>query len=131
MNNTGDAMRGELIELTRRLLKSIVEGDWATYAELCDPEITAFEPEAAGHLVQGMDFHHFYFSLPGGAPGPRNTTLASPQVWMLGRDAGVVAYVRLTQKLDASGAPVTVQSLETRVWHRKDGRWKHVHFHRS
>jgi calcium/calmodulin-dependent protein kinase (CaM kinase) II len=130
MSETGDAMRGELIELTERLLQSIVEGDWKTYSELCDPEITAFEPEAVGHLVQGMDFHNFYFSLPA-ASGPRHTTLASPHVWMLGRDAGVVAYVRLTQKLDESGKPVTTQSLETRVWHRREGRWKHVHFHRS
>lgn len=123
-------MSAELIQLTERLLKSIVEGDWKTYAELCDENITAFEPEAAGHLVQGMEFHRFYFNLPG-ASGPRNTTLAAPQVWMLGPDAGVVAYVRLTQKLDASGNPVTVQSLETRVWQRREGRWKHVHFHRS
>jgi len=130
MNETDNAVREEMIELTGRLLKSIVEGDWKTYSELCDPGITAFEPEAAGHLVQGMDFHHFYFSLPGSS-GPRNTTLASPHVWMLGRDAAVVAYVRLTQKLDESGKPVTVQSLETRVWHRREGRWKHVHFHRS
>lgn len=130
MNETGDALRDELIDLTRRLLKSIGEGDWKTYSELCDPNITAFEPECAGHLVEGMDFHHFYFSLPGGS-GPRNTTLAAPKVWMLGPDAGVVAYVRLTQKLDASGQPVTVQCQETRVWHRREGRWKHVHFHRS
>jgi len=130
MNETGDALRDELIDLTRRLLKSIGEGDWKTYSELCDANITAFEPESAGHLVEGMDFHHFYFSLPASS-GPRNTTLASPHVWMLGRDAGVVAYVRLTQRLDESGKPVTVQCQETRVWHRREGRWKHVHFHRS
>jgi len=27
--------------------------------------------------------------------------------------------------------PVTIASQETRVWQRQDGRWKHVHFHRS
>jgi calcium/calmodulin-dependent protein kinase (CaM kinase) II len=42
-----------------------------------------------------------------------------------------VAYVRLTQKLDAAGNPTTVAIEETRVWHRDGGRWRHVHFHRS
>jgi calcium/calmodulin-dependent protein kinase (CaM kinase) II len=50
---------------------------------------------------------------------------------MLGDDAAVISYVRLVQKLDAHGVPVTVTTEETRVWQRKDGRWKHVHFHRS
>jgi hypothetical protein len=26
---------------------------------------------------------------------------------------------------------VTTATEETRVWQRKDGRWQHVHFHRS
>ena len=120
----------ELLELNQRLLDSITDGDWETYAELCDPGITAFEPEAGGHLVEGLDFHKFYFDL-GGFSGPHNTTMAAPHVWMLGADAGVVSYVRLVQRLDSSGGPVTRQSEETRVWMRRDGHWKHVHFHRS
>ena len=28
---------------------------------LCDPHMTAFEPEAIGNLVEGLDFHKFYF----------------------------------------------------------------------
>jgi calcium/calmodulin-dependent protein kinase (CaM kinase) II len=77
-----------------------------------------------------MDFHKFYFELKGGR-GPRNTTLASPQVRLLGSDAGVVSYVRLIQKLDSAGSPVTTAVEETRVWQRIQGEWKHVHFHRS
>lgn len=39
---------------------------------MCDPGMTAFEPEALGNLVEGLDFHRFYFenreqSLPLGA----------------------------------------------------------------
>lgn len=29
--------------------------------KICDPHLTAFEPEAMGNLVEGMDFHKFYF----------------------------------------------------------------------
>ncbi|HEY2883348.1 MAG TPA: DUF4440 domain-containing protein [Pirellulales bacterium] len=127
---TPNAAADEILALTRKLLEAIVAGDWKTYEDLCDPQITCFEPEAEGHLVQGMAFHKFYFDL--GAPsGPRTTTLVSPNVRFCGENAAVVAYVRLTQKLDAAGNPTTVAIEETRVWHRDGGRWRHVHFHRS
>ena len=126
---SNDATKAELVELSRRLLKSIAEGDWETYSALCDPSLTAFEAESRGELVEGLDFHRFYFDLPAGA-GPRNTTLCSPHVRVMG-DAAVVCYVRLTQRLDAQGNPVTGRVEETRVWHRRDGVWRHVHFHRS
>ncbi len=124
-----DATTQELLGLTRRLLESIAGGDWAAYEELCDPSLTAFEPEALGHRVEGMAFHHFYFRL-GGARGDRTTTLSAPHVRVMG-DVAVVSYVRLDQRLDAGGRPRTTGSAETRVWQRRDGRWRHVHFHRS
>lgn len=31
------------------------------FRKICDPHLTAFEPEAMGNLVEGMDFHKFYF----------------------------------------------------------------------
>jgi calcium/calmodulin-dependent protein kinase (CaM kinase) II len=46
-------------------------------------------------------------------------------------DVAVVTYVRLTQRIDEDGQAATVACEETRVWHRRDGRWQHVHFHRS
>jgi ketosteroid isomerase-like protein len=122
--------RAELLRLNQRLLDSIAAGDWNAYRELCHPELTCFEPEARGQLVEGMAFHKFYFDL--GAPSsPRNTTMASPHVLILGDDAAVVTYVRLVQRLGDDGKPATVCSEETRVWQRIDGRWRHVHFHRS
>lgn len=119
----------DLLALNQRLLESIMSGDWATYAELCDPSLTAFEPEAAGQLVAGIEFHKFYFDL-GSAKGPRHVTMASPHVRVMG-DVAVVAYVRLNQKLDANGAPITTAFEETRIWQKQAGRWRHVHFHRS
>ena len=81
------ALCEELIAINQRLLESILVGDWETYATLCDPSITAFEPEARGELVQGLDFHGFYFD-QGGVSGPHNTTMASPHVRHAGRRRG-------------------------------------------
>ncbi len=120
----------ELMELNERLLDSIVRADWDAYAALCDPTITAFEPESMGTLVEGMEFHRYYFNL-GASKNPVNTTMAAPHVRLLG-DVAIVSYVRLVQKLAADGSPVTARSQETRVWHRDDsGAWRHVHFHRT
>lgn len=119
----------DILELTRQLLESIATGDWPTYERLCDPTLTAYEPESHGALVEGMGFHRFYFELEGGAPA--NTTIASPQVRMLGSDAAVVSYIRLMQTVDAAGQPYSARFEETRVWQRQDGSWQHVHFHRS
>jgi calcium/calmodulin-dependent protein kinase (CaM kinase) II len=127
---TDDALAQELLELNQQLLESIADGDWETYAQLCDPALTAFEPETSGHLVEGMDFHRFYFEL-GGSSGPHNVTMSSPKVLLLGADAAVLTYVRLVQRLNETHAPVTAVSEETRVWQRRDGAWRHVHFHRS
>src|SRR5271154_6669711 len=121
--------KSELLQLTQRLLDAITSGDWATYLELCDPTLTAFEPEAPGQLVQGLAFHHFYFEL-GGVRGRHQTTMCSPQVRLMG-DAAVVTYGRLVQRVGPDGGAVTVASTETRVWQRLDGRWRHVHFHRT
>jgi len=116
------------LRLNQRLLDSIALADWETYTELCDPSLTAFEPEAAGQLVRGLEFHHFFFQL-GPAPEPHLTTMAAPQVRVLDSVA-VVTYLRLNQRVGPTG-PTTTATAETRVWHRHDGRWWHVHFHRS
>jgi calcium/calmodulin-dependent protein kinase (CaM kinase) II len=124
-----DSATQELLRLNQRLLESIAGGDWATYQELSDPALTAFEPEALGQLVEGMDFHHFYFQL-GGFRGSHQTTMCSPRVRISG-DVAVVAYVRLDQRIGPDGNPVTVGSAETRVWQRQNGRWRQIHFHRT
>ena len=49
----------------------------------------------------------------------------------MGDEAACIAYVRLTQYVDAAGKPRTAQSEETRVWQRRDAKWQNIHFHRS
>jgi calcium/calmodulin-dependent protein kinase (CaM kinase) II len=129
MNAMPDPSVAELLQRNQRLLDSIARADWDAYQELCDPSLTAFEPEAMGQFVEGLEFHHFYFQL-GGIKGLYHTTMASPRVRLMG-DAAVIAYVRLNQRLTADGSPVTTAVEETRVWQQQNGQWKHVHFHRS
>ena len=31
------------------------------YSKFVDPQLTCFEPEACGYLIEGIDFHKFYF----------------------------------------------------------------------
>jgi calcium/calmodulin-dependent protein kinase (CaM kinase) II len=76
-----------------------------------------------------MAFHRYYFDL-GGVRGRHQTTMCNPRVRLMG-DVAVVAYMRLVQRIGPDGNPVTMGNAETRVWQRIDGRWRHVHFHRS
>ena len=124
-----DTLTQELLRLNLKLLDCIARADWTGYQELCDPTVTCFEPEAMGHLVEGMEFHQFYFQLPG-ANLLSHTTMASPHVRVMG-DVAVISYVRLSQRVSADGVPSTRAVEETRVWQKQNGAWKHVHFHRS
>ena len=118
-----------LVAVNQRLLEAIADGDWNTYQELCDPNLTAIEPESEGLVVEGLGFHKFYFDL-GGVRGKHNTTVHKPQVQIIG-ETGILGYVRLVQCLDEGGRPRTVANAETRVWKWTGSAWVHVHFHRT
>ncbi|XP_076318112.1 calcium/calmodulin-dependent protein kinase type II alpha chain-like isoform X2 [Tachypleus tridentatus] len=126
------ARKAEVIKVTEQLLEAININDFDIYTKNCDPHMTAFEPEALGNLVEGMDFHRFYFDTAS-VKNCRalNTTLLNPTVHLLGDDAACIAYVRLVQYMDNKGIVHTRQSEETRIWQKKDGKWQNVHFHRS
>ncbi|KAM6156878.1 calcium/calmodulin-dependent protein kinase type II subunit beta isoform 3-T3 [Erethizon dorsatum] len=122
----------EIIKTTEQLIEAVNNGDFEAYAKICDPGLTSFEPEALGNLVEGMDFHRFYFeNLLAKNSKPIHTTILNPHVHVIGEDAACIAYIRLTQYIDGQGRPRTSQSEETRVWHRREGKWQNVHFHCS
>ncbi|XP_061490804.1 calcium/calmodulin-dependent protein kinase type II subunit gamma isoform X15 [Rhineura floridana] len=122
----------EIIKITEQLIEAINNGDFEAYTKICDPGLTSFEPEALGNLVEGMDFHKFYFeNLLSKNSKPIHTTILNPHVHIIGDDAACIAYIRLTQYIDGQGRPRTTQSEETRVWHRRDGKWLNVHYHCS
>uniref|UniRef100_A0A672GGL2 calcium/calmodulin-dependent protein kinase n=1 Tax=Salarias fasciatus TaxID=181472 RepID=A0A672GGL2_SALFA len=122
----------EIIKMTEQLIEAINNGDFEAYTRICDPGLTSFEPEALGNLVEGMDFHKFYFeNLLSKNSKPVHTTILNPHVHLIGEDAACIAYIRLTQYIDSQGRPRSCQSEETRVWHRRDAKWLNVHFHCS
>uniref|UniRef100_A0A3P9H9I8 calcium/calmodulin-dependent protein kinase n=1 Tax=Oryzias latipes TaxID=8090 RepID=A0A3P9H9I8_ORYLA len=122
----------EIIKITEQLIEAINNGDFDAYAKICDPGLTSFEPEALGNLVEGMDFHRFYFeNLLAKNNKPIHTTILNPHVHLIGEDAACIAYIRLTQFVDNQGRPRSSQSEETRVWHRRDSKWQNIHFHCS
>uniref|UniRef100_A0A672ZDQ9 calcium/calmodulin-dependent protein kinase n=1 Tax=Sphaeramia orbicularis TaxID=375764 RepID=A0A672ZDQ9_9TELE len=126
------ARKQEIIKITEQLIEAVNNGDFEAYAKICDPGLTSFEPEGLGNLVEGMDFHRFYFdNLLSKNSKPIHTTILNPHVHMIGDDAACIAYIRLTQFVDGQGRPRSSQSEETRVWHRRDSRWQNVHFHCS
>jgi calcium/calmodulin-dependent protein kinase (CaM kinase) II len=120
----------DVLELNQMLLNCIARGDWSTYQELCDPTVTAFEPEAHGALVEGLQFHYFYFDLSPKSKLHAQTMMIAPKVRVMG-DVAVVAYVRLNQREQPDGTPVSQAFAETRVWQKQGDTWKHVHFHRT
>merc|ERR1712071_464033 len=98
------ARKQEILKLTEQLLESISSGDFETYTKLCDPHLTSFEPEALGNLVEGMEFHKFYFdNVLGKSSKSVNTLILNPHIHLMGDDSACIAYVRLTQFMDKTG----------------------------
>uniref|UniRef100_A0A914DPM6 Calcium/calmodulin-dependent protein kinase II association-domain domain-containing protein n=1 Tax=Acrobeloides nanus TaxID=290746 RepID=A0A914DPM6_9BILA len=128
----------EIVRVTQQLLDAISCKDFEAYSRLCDPAMTCFEPETLGNLIEGMDFHKFYFdnAQPSASTQHRrhqiHTTLLNPNVHLMGDEGACIAYVRLTQYMDKHGEARTRQAQETRVWQKRNGRgWVCVHVHRS
>ena len=124
-----DAIEKELLELSQELLASIDQQDWDAYTQLCDAELTAFEPEGVGNVIKGMAFHKFYFDLESSGL-PKQSIISSPLVRVIG-DCAVITYIRVCQRLNADGGVPSSAFEETRIWEKQNGVLKHIHFHRS
>ena len=127
--NTDEAVIAE----NQKLLNAIASGNYQEYQGLVSSDITSIEPETSGNVVQGLDFHKYYFDLGGQSPKPQlvnNVTMSRPHVRWLGDNAAVLTYVRVDQTL-ADGVPVTKTCCETRVWEIRNEKLVNVHFHKS
>ena len=130
------SQKQEIVRVTQQLLDAISCKDFDAFSKLCDPNLTCFEPETLGNLIEGMDFHKFYFDNGAQiAPGPGkhqiHTTLLNPNVHLMGEEGACIAYIRLTQYIDRFGEARTCQAQETRVWKKRNGSWYCIHTHRS
>ncbi len=128
-----EARDQEILRLNQAMLESVIQADWDRYASLCSDDLSCFEAETNGVLVEGLPFHQYYFQLPSTASPPIGSvvvSMARPHLRWLGDDAVVVCYTRLTQRL-CDGSPITSSCCETRIWQRLAGTWKQVHVHRS
>ncbi|CAH8649270.1 unnamed protein product [Schistosoma bovis] len=124
----------DIIRATEQLLAAAAAGDFELYLKFLDSQFTYFGPEACGNLLEGADFHKFYFEqiIPKSVVRAIHTSILNPTVHLMGEDAACIAYTRLTQFLDKCGMPHTQQTEETRVWVRRNDRgWQNVHVHRS
>eukprot|EP00250_Pteridium_aquilinum_P003559 c13866_g1_i1 orf=937-1674(+) len=128
----------DLLRLTKELLQSIDNCDYEVYKQLCDPALTAFEPEAQGHLVEGLAFHRFYFDVMKRFPSHSTThsEISSPRIILIGENIALATYTRLLQRTTVDGIPSVEAFNETRVWEQKRDnagmlKWKNIHFHRS
>lgn len=132
-------IKEDLLQSTKILLHSIDVGDYETYKRLCDPALTAFEPESQGHLVEGFEFQKFTFDqkrveLP--FLTSAHSEMSSPKISLLGDKVGLITYTRLHQKAGREGNTVVKAYNETRVWEwKKDSNgklvWKQAHCHGS
>lgn len=130
-----------VLATNQQLLNSIAAGDYDVYKNLCSEDLSCFEPESAGMLVEGLEFHKYYFDLGSKMQAmdnenkrtiiPKNITMSNPHVRWLGQDAVVVSYTRVDQSVTAEGVPVTQTMSETRIWEVKNSTMVHVHFHKS
>uniref|UniRef100_A0A8D1MC35 calcium/calmodulin-dependent protein kinase n=1 Tax=Sus scrofa TaxID=9823 RepID=A0A8D1MC35_PIG len=107
----------EIIKITEQLIEAVNNGDFEAYAKICDPGLTSFEPEALGNLVEGMDFHRFYFeNLLAKNSKPIHTTILNPHVHVIGEDACPRARPACRMFVSASFLPwrLCLQKTKTR-----------------
>lgn len=143
-----DSNEEEVYQATLRLVEAVHAGDFGIYQQLSDPKLTAFEPEAHGVLVTGLEFHRFHMEASKASrksigsslsttsvssPLKSHSTIVNPNVRILaGGQSALITYNRLTLSLNDAGKPVSHRYEETRVWEKQsNGGWKQVHFHRS
>ena len=117
-----------LHETLLQLLHSIRKGDNDFYKKHVSAELTCFEPESQGNLVDGLPFHEFFMT-NFKTTDPYHLELIKPTIKVYG-DTGYTAYTMVILKKTDEKAVMTKVN-ETRIWNRENGSWRMVHFHRS
>lgn len=111
-----------------KLLHAIRAGDIGFYKRHVSTELTCFEPESDGHIVDGLPFHEFFMT-NFAMEGPYHLEIVRPTIQVYG-SVGYTAYSLVILSKD-EGKPKITSVNETRIWEYQDDRWVMVHFHRS
>ena len=53
----------EILAINQAMLESVANGDWSRYAGFCAADLSCFEAETNGHLVEGLPFQQYYSNL--------------------------------------------------------------------
>jgi len=120
-----------IISLTQKLLDSISNKDWDSYLALCDEKLTGIEKESDNSLVEGLEFHKFYFDIPNDNNIAIKETILQPVIKIHG-DIGIICYKRLRTTVNIStNITNSVSMMETRIWRHYNTGWKLIHFQKS
>nr|XP_002119355.1 calcium/calmodulin-dependent protein kinase type II delta chain [Ciona intestinalis] len=125
------AKKLEVFHATEQLMQSINSRNFAAYSRFCSNDFTCFDPLSMGNLMHGNDFQKYYFETAPKSEHLRKSSILNPHIVLLGGDVAYIAYICLTQYIDGSGKPVSVQTEETRIWNKVEGSWRNSHLHRS
>ena len=104
--------------------------DFDTYRTLCDKDMTCFEPECRDQLIEGVNFHKFYFDNPTQNVAPK-FGFSEIKVRLFKDNGASISFVKTTTGVSESGENVSRVGRETRVWSLIGKNWKCIHFHRS
>lgn len=125
------AAEEEILALTRALLENIyIHPSADFYAVHVDADVTAYEGTPL--RLDGIDYHLFalrQLARRRDEGAARHLELLSPKVQLYGDTAIVTATSQVTTVRE--GEFSTAYLHETRVWVRRNGAWKLVHFHKS
>ena len=111
-----------------KLLHAVEKADVETYRQLVSNEVTCFEPETGGAQVKGRSMHLFFVK-NSIVPDQYFFEIIDPTFKVYG-DAAIAAYTFLLTEISDGETAISTENV-TRIFHREQGVWKMVHFHRS
>jgi len=128
----------EILVLLDLHLRSIWNGDLATYAATTAPDVTFFEWYISTQRIEGLDFHLRETAANFRAGEARRQAgqqyvieheVLQPKVQFYG-DVAIATYTLLMRYTTDDGVRHTEHN-ETRVFHRRPEGWQLVHCHKS
>jgi len=132
----------ELLALLDRHLRSIWDGDVATYTATTAPDVTFFEWYISTQRIDGLDFHLREIAATVRVAEERRRAgqryeieheVLAPKVQFYGAGddtIAIVTYTLLMRYTTDEGVRHTEHN-ETRVFHRRTEGWQLVHCHKS